>query len=101
VSAVRILDWKPRQSGLLQGFVTVEFPSGLIFHECAVFEKLGLWWASPPGKPRVGRDGLAVKEPNGKMKYDDVVTFADKSRRDIWSNTVISALQVARPEIFA
>jgi hypothetical protein len=100
MSTVRILDWTGRRSGMLHGFVTVQFPSGLIFHECAVFEKLGTFWASPPGKPRIGRDGMAVKEPNGRTKYDDVVTFADKARRDLWSNTVIEALKAARPEVF-
>jgi hypothetical protein len=98
--SVRILDWVDRRSGMLHGFVTVEFSSGLVFHECAVFEKLGLWWVSPAGKPRVGRDGLVIKEPNGRTKYDDVVTFTDKARRDLWSNTVIAALRAARPEIF-
>lgn len=98
--SVRILDWVERRSGMLHGFVTVEFPSGLVFHECAVFEKLGLWWASPAGKPVIGRDGSAAKEANGKTSYKDVVTFADKARRDLWSNSVIAALRAARPEIF-
>jgi hypothetical protein len=97
---VRILDWTPRQSGALRGFLDAEFPSGLVFHECGVFELNGKWWASPASKPQVGRDGVVLKEANGKAKYAPVVTFADKSRRDLWSNTVIAALRAARPEIF-
>jgi hypothetical protein len=100
MTGVRILDWAPRSSGMLRGFLDVEFPSGLRFHECAVFEKLGMWWVSPAGKPVIGRDGTAIKEPNGRAKYKDVVTFTDKSRRDLWSSVVIEALRAARPEIF-
>ena len=99
MSAVRI-HWTPRQSGALRGFAYVEFPSGLVFHECGVFEQGGKWWASPASKPQVGRDGTVLKEVNGKTKYAPVVTFADKARRDLWSNTLIAALRAARPGIF-
>jgi hypothetical protein len=100
MSGVRILDLVERRSGMLRGFVTVELLSGLIFNQCPVFEKLGLWWVSPPGKPRVGRDGMVVKNPNGTTKYDDIVTFAGKARRDAWSSAIIEALHAARPEVF-
>ena len=100
MNAVRILDWTPRQSGALRGFVDAEFPSGLVLHECCVFEQNGRWWASPPAKPQVGRDGMVLKEVNGKTKFAPVVTFADKSRRDLWSSSVIAALRAARPDMF-
>jgi hypothetical protein len=100
MNGVRILDWTPRSSGMLRGFLDVEFPSGLVFHECGVFEQNGKWWASPASKPQVGRDGTVLKEANGKTKYSPVVTFTDKARRELWSNAVIAALRAVRPEIF-
>lgn len=100
MSTVRILDWTPRQSGALRGFLDAEFPSGLVFHEIGVFEQNGKWWAAPASKPQVGRDGMALKEANGKTKYAPVVTFADKGRRDLWSSVVIAALRAAQPDLF-
>jgi hypothetical protein len=97
MSAAKILDWKPRVSGALRGFADVEFPSGMVFHECGVFEQNGKWWAAPASKPQVGRDGTV---PNGKTKYSQVISFADKARRDLWSKAVIAALRAARPEMF-
>jgi hypothetical protein len=99
-AGVKILDWAERRSDMLRGFVTAEFPSGLIFHQCPLVEKLGLWFVSPPGKPAIGRDGTVLKEASGKTKYAQIVTFADKARRDLWSNTIVEALRAARPEIF-
>jgi hypothetical protein len=99
-AGVRILDWVERRSGALRGFLDCELPSGMICHECGVFEQNGKWWASPASKPQVGRDGSVLKEANGKTKYTPIVTFTDKGRRDLWSNSVIAALRAARPELF-
>ena len=62
MSAVKILDWKPRLSGALRGFADVEFPSGAIFHECGVFEQNGRWWASPAAKPQISREGTVLRD---------------------------------------
>jgi hypothetical protein len=97
--AVRILDWTPRQSGALRGFVDAESPSGLVLHDCCVFEQNGRRWASPPAKPQVSRDGTVLKEANGRTKYSPVVTFRDKARRDLWSDAVVAALHAAKPEV--
>ncbi len=40
------------------------------------------------------------KRSTARRKYAPVVTFANKARRDLWSNTVIAALRDAQPEIF-
>jgi hypothetical protein len=60
-ATVKILEWKPRSSGALRRFADVEFPSGAIFHECAVFEQGGRWWAAPASKPQVSREGTVLK----------------------------------------
>jgi hypothetical protein len=99
-AGIRILDWTERRSGALRGFLDAEFPSGLVFHEVGVFQQNDKWWASPASKPQIGRDGMALKEASGKTKYSLVVTFSDKGRRDLWSNSVIAALRAAKPEIF-
>jgi hypothetical protein len=96
MSAVKILACTPRRSGALRFFVTVEMPSGLVFHEC---EQNGKWWAAPASKPMIGRDGSAMKDQNGKIKYAPVISFAEKARRDLWSGAVIGALHGAHPEL--
>ena len=99
VTPVRITTWTPRESGSLRGFATAEFPSGAIFHECGIFEQAGKWWAAPASKPMIGRDGMVIKGDNGKPKYSPIVSFSDKTRRDLWSNAVIAALHMAHPEL--
>lgn len=98
--AIIIAEWTARISGTLRGFCTVQFPSGAIFHQCSVFEKDGRWWASPAGKPMAGRDGTLLKdEITGKTRYSPVVSFADKTVRNRWSDQVIAALHAAHPEL--
>ena len=101
MSAVKILDWKPRLSGALRGFADVEFPSGAIFHECGVFEQNGRWWASPAAKPQVSREGTVLRDDRGKTKYIPVVSFRDKARRDLWSSAVVTAVHAVHPEVLA
>jgi hypothetical protein len=99
-ASVRILAWTARLSGSLRGFADVEMPSGLIFHETSVFETNGKWWASPASKPMISREGAVLKDDRGKVRYVPIVSFSDKSRRDLWSNTVVAALRDAHPEVF-
>lgn len=99
MSAVRILGWTPRHRGTLRGFLDAEFPSGLVFHECGVFEKDGQWSAAPPSKPMIGRDGMVLKDA-GKTRYAKSVSFTEKARQELWSKCVIAALRAAHPEIF-
>ncbi len=95
-AAVRILDWKPRSSGVLRGFADVEFPSVAIFHEVGIFELNGRWWASPASKPQISREGTVLKDDRGKTKYVPIVSFVDKARPDLWSNAVVAAVHCER-----
>ena len=40
----------------LRGFCRVRLPSGMVLHDVAVHMKNGKFWATPAGKPRLGRD---------------------------------------------
>jgi hypothetical protein len=68
MNGVRILDFTPRLSGALRGFLDAEFPFGLVFHECGVFELNGKWWAARASKAQISRDGMVLNEVNGKTK---------------------------------
>jgi hypothetical protein len=77
----------------LRGFCKVRMPSGMIIAEIAVHVRDGLAWASPPGKPKIGRDGAVMRGADGKISYAPIVTFANKELRDRWSAEVIAALR--------
>ena len=97
MATITISDWKPRRKGALRGFVTVSMPSGMIVHAVCVFATNGKFWALPPSKPMVGRDGKVLVDDDGKTKYVPLIEFISKSVRDRWSEAVIAALLAAHP----
>jgi hypothetical protein len=98
---ILISDWKPRQSDTLRGFLTAHLPSGMILHEVSIHTRNGSWWASPSSKPMLSRDGTALRDDAGKVRYSPVVSFADKQTRDRLSQAVVEALRRTHPDVFA
>lgn len=90
--------WKPMRKGSLLGFVTVETPSGLIFHEVSILASNGTYWASPPSKPMLDGSGSVMTDDTGKRRYSPVVSFASKAIRDRFSGAIIAAVRAAFPE---
>jgi DNA-binding cell septation regulator SpoVG len=98
MSTMQIRDWRPMRKGNLLGFAKVELPSGMILNDVTILAGDRGAWASPPSKPMIDRDGLAIKDANGKLKYSPLVEFASKEVRDRFSATVIDALRASHPE---
>ena len=96
-----IEEFAPLSRNSLLGFARVRTPSGMVFHEVGVYRKNGSFWASPASKPRIGRDGVQMKDSASKPIYTPFVTFSSKDIRDRWSNAVIDAMRVAHPEVLA
>jgi DNA-binding cell septation regulator SpoVG len=101
MNAIVIEDWKPMRRGALLGFARVRFPSGMIVHDVTILTGERGAWASPPSKPMVTRDGTAMKDAAGKIRYSPVIEFTDKPTRTRWSNAVLEAMRAAHPEAFA
>jgi hypothetical protein len=99
MTAFVIVEFTPMAKNSLVGFATVRAPSGLIFHDTAVHRKGDSIWASPASKPMVDRNGAAMKDSEGKVRYTPVVSFSDKTVRNKWSTAVIDALRQQRPEV--
>jgi hypothetical protein len=99
-ASITISDWKPRVSGTLRGFCTAHLPSGMILHEVALHQRNGAWWASPASKPMLSKDGTALRDEAGKVRYSPIVSFTDKQTRDRLSHAVVDALRRAHPEVF-
>ena len=101
MSTIQIRDWRPLRKGSLVGFVKVELPSGMILNDVTVLSGDRGAWASPPSKPMIDRDGIAMKDANGKLKYSPVIEFASKEVRERFSNAVVEALRAKHPEALA
>jgi hypothetical protein len=97
VPPVIVEDWKPVGRNTLLGFCRVRLPSGMILHDVAVHMKNGRHWASPSSKPRLGRDGLQLRDPDGKALWTPIVSFETKAIGDRFSAQVIEALRGAFP----
>ena len=97
---VTVSDWKPVHRNTLRGFLTAHLPSGMTMHELAVHFRDGTWWVAPPGKPMLSADGAAMRDAAGKIRYSPVVSFESTAARQRFTNAIIAALQLARPELF-
>lgn len=95
---MRILDWRPMARGSLLGFAKVESPSGMIIADVTILTGPNGHWASPPSKPMIGRDGIAMKDAAGKLRYSPIIEFSSKEIRGRWSDAIIEAMQAAHPE---
>ena len=98
MSGFVIRDWRPMRKGSLLGFAKVEMPSGMIISDVTILISERGPWASPPSKPMVGRDGLALKDDAGKVRYTPIIEFASKEIRDRFSTAVVDGLRVSHPE---
>jgi len=98
VSAVYIRDWRSLRKGSLLGFAKVELPSGMVISDVTILQGDRGAWASPPAKPMIGRDGVAIKDATGKARYLPIIEFTTKEVRDRFSASVIDALRASYPE---
>lgn len=79
------------------GFVDVHHLSGLALHSGSISSKDQRAWAAPPSKPIVGRDGMVQRTPDGRTRYEPIVSFTDRQAKEKWSSAVVEALQLAEP----
>lgn len=82
---MEILNWKPFTKGALRGFFSVTLPSGMILHDCCLFEKNGSRWVSLPSQKFTDKDG--------KTGYKPMVEFVDRSTADNFCRQTVQALE--------
>jgi hypothetical protein len=77
---VRIVDFRSVRRNSLLGFARVELPSGMVIADVTVMlaGTTGRPWASPPSKPMVDREGVVLKDPNGKIRYTPIIEFTSR-----------------------
>jgi hypothetical protein len=95
-----VLDWRPLRRSSLRSFCRIRFPSGIEIADIGVHQAESKIWASPPGKPMIDRDGAALRDEDGKVRYSAIVSFMTHGVRSRWSHAVIAALRDVHPEAF-
>jgi DNA-binding cell septation regulator SpoVG len=98
MSATRILEWRPLRRNSLLGFAKVELPSGMVVTDVTILTGKRGPWASPPSKPMIDRDGVVMKDANGKIRYVPIIDFVSKDVRNKFSAAVIEAMRASHPE---
>ena len=89
--------FKKRVQNTLRGFADITMPSGMQMIEVAIHTKNGKAWASPPSKPMLDRDGVALRDARNKVRYSPIIDFATDNLRFQWSSAVVTAVVAFDP----
>lgn len=84
VREFRISNWRPRESGSLRGFFSIVLPSGMIIHDCALFEKSVRRWINLPTRH--------YESQGGERKFAAIITFADRDAEDRFRLQALDAI---------
>lgn len=90
---VELLEFKHINKGAAVGVARIKLGRALIVNDVMLLSSNGLVWANAPGKPQVGRDGMALKDDRGKIKYTPILEWTDKESRERFSAAVIAAVE--------
>ena len=83
----------------LLGFAKIQFTSGLIIDGIAVQRAGHRVWATPPARPRIA-DNALVHDPRGRLKYQQLIEFANHGVRASWNRQVLRAVRAEHPDLF-
>lgn len=94
---IALLEWRPLKQNSLRGFATVRIGSALKVTDVTVHCSAGRRWASLPSKVQINKDGAALRDERGKMKYVPLLSWLDKATADRFSEGVIQAIEAQHP----
>jgi len=100
VAETKLLEWKPRRSGKLRGYATIELPWGLQISKVSVFEESGIAHAALPRWPRNNRDGRHVRNEDGSYVWDTVLKWRDRKLSDGFAVRIGELVVQAHPGDF-
>jgi hypothetical protein len=98
---ITLLDFKPVRRNTLVGFAKVRIGRTLIFNDVPVNISQGRRWASLPSKPLIDREGQALRDLSGKVRYQPIAEWTDRDVRDAFSDAVCDAVERDYPDAFA
>ena len=77
----------------LRGFATIAHDNGIVVLDCALHERDGKRWCSPPSRPMLDRDRRLVVGDDGKVKYVPTIDLlVDTKTRSRWSTAAVQAI---------
>jgi hypothetical protein len=95
---VKVLECRALHQGSLRCFCKVRVASGIEIADIAVHQAGSRTWAAPPVKPMIGRDGVVLRDGDGKIRYAPIVSFMTHGVRSNWSRQIIAAIREQCPE---
>jgi len=93
---VVILDWRPMKRNSLLGFAKIQL-GALKISDVTVNTNSGRLWAGLPSKPMIDREGAAMRNDAGKIRYVPILEWDNKNTGDRFSDSVVAALEAAHP----
>jgi hypothetical protein len=94
----KLAGWRPalgNYSGALVGYAAISF-NGIVIQNIPVFrDESGAWTVGQPATVQVDADGRVRLRPDGKRKYDYLVTFETREARETWRSMVLRAMAAA------
>jgi DNA-binding cell septation regulator SpoVG len=84
MNKITITNYKAHQKGSLSAFFSVMLPSGLIVHECKLFEKENRRWIGLPSRPFTGKDG--------NTGYAAILEFVNRDTAEGFREAVLRAI---------
>lgn len=93
---VVILDWRPMRRNSLLGFAQIQL-GALKIKDVTININTGRKWAGLPSKPMIDRDGNAMRNDQGKVRYVPLLEWDNKATGDRFSESVIAALEEKHP----
>jgi hypothetical protein len=98
---IDVVTWKPLRSGTLVGFCTVKIRElRWIIRDLTVHARGDKHWCALPGKAQLDKQGQALRDEHGKIRYVPVIEIDDTTFRRAFSDRVIEALQRYDSRVF-
>ena len=61
--------------------LTAHLPSGMTLYEVSVHTRDATRWVAPASKPVLSKDGTALRDADGKIRYTPIIAFVSKTAR--------------------
>lgn len=97
---VVLLEWRPMRRNSLLGFAKIQL-GALKISDISLNTSNGRTWANLPSKPMLNRDGQAMRDDKGKIRYSPMLEWNSKDTADRFSASVIAAVQEQYPDALA
>jgi hypothetical protein len=83
--------WKAVVKDTLRGFCSLQDDSGIILHSCALHERDGERWVSPPSKSYIKKDGTTA--------YEKIIEFRDPAAGKQFKEQALAAIDAMLAEL--